>query len=40
LAGRNVADSVDMAPGMTPKKRAELVAKRLRAEDTKTAMVL
>jgi hypothetical protein len=31
LVEPNVADSVDMTPGMTPKKQAELVAKRLRA---------
>ena len=31
LVEPNVADSVDVTPGMTPKKQAELVAKRLRA---------
>jgi hypothetical protein len=36
----NVADSVDVTPEMTAKKQAELRAKRLRAEDAKTAMVL
>jgi hypothetical protein len=40
LVEPNVADSVDVTPGTTPKKQAELVAKRLRAEDAKTAMVL
>jgi hypothetical protein len=36
----NDADSVDVTPEMTAKKQAELRAKRLRAEDAKTAMVL
>lgn len=39
LVERNIADSVDVTPGMTSKKQAELVAQRLRAEDAKTAMV-
>jgi hypothetical protein len=39
LVEPNVADSVDVTPGMTSKKQAELVAQRLRAEDAKTAMV-